>query len=88
MLDLNSREPEKFDFKAGKKTYSIPHVRSLPYAEYRELIDKTKGASNNAEIISAVVDMIERLAPGSTKDLTVSQADALVTAYMGGGAGE
>ena len=82
MYTVEKAEAPLFEFKVGRKTYSVPCRESLPFRKYRELQQRIKEAEDQEnEAVMAIIDLIEEYAPGSLDDLTFQQVIGIVSAY-------
>ena len=64
-------------------TLESDYDTSLPMDDYVAVADQIAGATN-VETVGIIVGLIEKMSPGSTKGLTMKQADQLAGAYIKG----
>lgn len=89
MYVVEKGDAEQFEFKVGRKVYSVPKRESLPMPKFREIRKRLESAENQAEeAINAMFDLFDEFAPGALDTLTFEQALKLVNAYTTEGDGE
>lgn len=85
MYEVEKSDAPLFEFKVGKKTYSVPCRESLPFTKYRELQKRISESDEpENEAVMAIVDLIEEFAPGSLDGLNFQQVVGIVAAYSKG----
>ena len=88
MYEVKAAEISTFDFKLGKKEYSVPLMRHMPLKkllEYNKALKNVKAGSESDFLIQFIADVFDEHAPGVTDSLTADQFHDLMQAYIAEG---
>lgn len=79
---LENDAKKTFDFKIGKhgKMYHLPLLADLPLTLQVKIAALTR-KNETEELIKLLIDVFEKYAPGSTKELTAGMFTQLITAW-------